>query len=1009
MGATSSLANTTSSLTRSDTLNSTDLSNRKSSRNFASTIKKRFSSKKTRRFLKQLDYGKICREFLSTWSTDNLIQLVNDYETNSIIKDFHLQAELARPTVSNVSQDLRKLYDSADCADVYIEFKGEQFPVHKSIVCKRCPLFRELLGKIYTFGTVVPIQIDIAEITTDLFSNLLRYLYSGELESYAGDKADDYKQLLANLSRHVPNELEFDLKHLLDTGVFSDVKLVFKNSTSSNCGDRCNHNAGSHNLTYGSSATQSTKNLTYNSPAALNHSPSKSTTTKQSQQGGSTTNDRKCSACANQSSEYSCHAAVLASRSRFFRNLILRYQAKNGSKGEHQTVNTSKQSIRIVLDEEYIKRRYINVVLNVIYCDATTNLLNLLPNCVCKCRTTNSLANFASNLTSMEAAQETNSFNSSFSNTSNLFNNTQTIFQTISNTISPATDQATKAEYYIDEIIDLFVIGKFLELDTLISICEHLLVDSINLDTVSRLLDWSEKSNGSEFVRRQCLCFLREEFSTIATSPVLLQLNENQLIELIKSDFLQASEDEVLRAVLKWSKFKLEQAFGQSNGCVNSSTNGSPMTGAQRSMENLTDEEQRDQVKELNSRLIKHLRVQHILPLENDLLKSALKNELNDLISTLPPYMQLNDEQTLSCERGIMAWINLENRSNFVKPRFFQPFYEEARTLLDERLSRCEEINFNEKISIKKPFNMPDNLYMVDDGLSNSLNKVNLHLSSATSLNKSTTADLDLNGDRTMIKKLKERFLINKLQIDLDYLNKETKNLIREKSTELYLKVLSSIRQLNLEEKYEILIYIQLRVLREHNLPDEMLFIFEQDEPEYATREKKICLNMNLKRRSLNKNRKFSINSIDLENFLSYDVNGDGHLETGSNQSERFSQPDNASQANRPNRSDLQNCDLQNGDHRKNCDEQSSTNQPGEDDVRPSDELHQTNQLNNSFNQLNQTNQLNNSFNQLNQSGYSQEQADVQSNQMNDLIQYNTYDETDIGLQEKEISLDVFI
>ena len=915
MGAVSSLQqqqqqNTT--VTRLDTITNNDL---RKSRNFASTIKKRFSSKKSRRFLKQLDYNKILRDFLFSWSTDNLIQLINDYETNSILKEFYLQSELSRPLITSVSQDLRRLYETSETADVYLEFKGQKFPVHKSVVCARCPLFRELLGKIYTLNTIVPIEIDIAEITTDLFTHLLSFLYSGELNKSFDD--EDYKNLFKSLAKHVPNDLEFDLKYLLDTGLYSDVKLIFKNSllSTSNSNLKLSNSSSSSNCTNSTfnnlNFLNSTKNLTYNSTAS--QSPTKRQQLNDKQQ--SIDEHFKCAACSSQT-EYSCHAVVLASRSRFFRNLILKYQAKNLNQTE--CINASKQNIRIVLDECHIQKRYINIILNVIYCDGT-NILNLLPNCVCKCTPSSSFYNLDN---TQQDSFNSNAFTSTITNLT-----TSTIFQTISNSIT-SSDSAIRSDHFINELIDLFVIGKFLELDSLIAICENLLVDAINLDTVQKLLEWSER-NGSEFLRRQCVCFLREEFTTIATSQLLVQLNENQLIELIKSDFLQASEYEVMCSIIRWIEFKLDQQKNETKGlrdpfkdafkdtnkdlklkdeikefCLNSSLNSNHSTVSSsnnlsfnynliansnqqnlKKMKRLNEEdEDLDRLKELISPFLKYLRIAHILPLENEVLKNALKNEL---ITTLPPYM-LNDDQTLSYERGIMAWINLENRANFVKPRLFQPFYEEARSLLEERLTRCEEINFNNKISIKKSFNMPDNLYMVNDSLSTSLNN-KLILNDNTlndGLNNSTISstatrenenpfslvDLDLNADRTMIKNLKEKFLINKLQIQLDYLDKETKNVIRQKSTEIYLRILPTIRQLNLEEKYEILIYIQLKVLREHNLSDEMLFIFEQEgggQDSIETKEN-YQLNLNLRRRSL-KSRKFSVNSIDFENYLNYD------------------------------------------------------------------------------------------------------------------------------------------
>lgn len=43
----------------------------------------------------------------------------------------------------------------------------------------------------------------------------------------------------------------------------------------------------------------------------------------------------------------------------------------------------------------------------------------------------------------------------------------------------------------------------------------------------------------------------------MAQSPVLHQLDKTHIIEVLKSPFLQASELEVLQAVLKWGEYQL--------------------------------------------------------------------------------------------------------------------------------------------------------------------------------------------------------------------------------------------------------------------------------------------------------------------------------------------------------------------------------------------------------------------------------------------------------------------
>lgn len=105
--------------------------------------------------------------------------------------------------------------------------------------------------------------------------------------------------------------------------------------------------------------------------------------------------------------------------------------------------------------------------------------------------------------------------------------------------------------------MELYEIGRFLELDSLIQSCEDMILDCLNLENLVPLLKWSEQPHGSPWVKRQALCFLREEFSSVASSSILYELEASHIIEAIKSDYLQASELEVLQAVVGWGEYKL--------------------------------------------------------------------------------------------------------------------------------------------------------------------------------------------------------------------------------------------------------------------------------------------------------------------------------------------------------------------------------------------------------------------------------------------------------------------
>lgn len=69
--------------------------------------------------------------------------------------------------------------------------------------------------------------------------------------------------------------------------------------------------------------------------------------------------------------------------------------------------------------------------------------------------------------------------------------------------------------------------------------CEDIIVESLSFDNLVSVLRWSDQPHGSEWVRRQALHFLREEFSVIAASPVLYDLDKVHLVQILQSDFLQ--------------------------------------------------------------------------------------------------------------------------------------------------------------------------------------------------------------------------------------------------------------------------------------------------------------------------------------------------------------------------------------------------------------------------------------------------------------------------------------
>ena len=118
-------------------------------------------------------------------------------------------------------------------------------------------------------------------------------------------------------------------------------------------------------------------------------------------------------------------------------------------------------------------------------------------------------------------------------------------------------DRATN----VQDAINLYEIGRFLEFNFLAQACEDLLMQLMSVENVVTILNWSLKPHGSAWISRQALQFLEEEFFNVSNKmEVLGSLSQSTIVRLLKSDFTQASESEVLQALVKWGEHQLKLA-----------------------------------------------------------------------------------------------------------------------------------------------------------------------------------------------------------------------------------------------------------------------------------------------------------------------------------------------------------------------------------------------------------------------------------------------------------------
>ena len=129
-----------------------------------------------------------------------------------------------------------------------------------------------------------------------------------------------------------------------------------------------------------------------------------------------------------------------------------------------------------------------------------------------------------------------------------------------------------------------------------------MLMQYLNINNVVSILNWSLNPYGSSWIAKQAYQFLEEEFFTISSSSSILgSLSKDTMMRILKSDFVQASESEVLQALIKWGEFQLSKENAQrEQPMVSTATLGRSKSGATSKRKEICDSE----LKELISSMI---------------------------------------------------------------------------------------------------------------------------------------------------------------------------------------------------------------------------------------------------------------------------------------------------------------------------------------------------------------------------------------------------------------------
>lgn len=273
------------------------------------TLKKKLSRSKGG--FKSHDHGKMLRDLTQTWTTQEINALVEEYEAMMNVKELKSQTNLVRSSAPSLKKDLLRLFKEGICADTTLVFENTHFHVHKAVLSSRCPYFKDLFSQHTEPNAVIHMEFKTEGMTTEIFSALLCYLYTGDFTPKKSGL--EYIDVLINLGEEfgTPNVLEQDLKLLFNSGEYADVAFVFPAQDSSDA--------------YMSADGSTISDHTY---------------------------------------EIFCHKAILCARSPYFRSLFLKNDV---NLPEDRTASSVR---KLVLDESVLTRQYARIVLQCMYTDS---------------------------------------------------------------------------------------------------------------------------------------------------------------------------------------------------------------------------------------------------------------------------------------------------------------------------------------------------------------------------------------------------------------------------------------------------------------------------------------------------------------------------------------------------------------------------------------------------------------------------------------------------------------
>ncbi|XP_029806633.1 BTB/POZ domain-containing protein 7 isoform X2 [Suricata suricatta] len=184
------------------------------------------------------------------------------------------------------------------------------------------------------------------------------------------------------------------------------------------------------------------------------------------------------------------------------------------------------------------------------------------------------------------------------------------------------------------------------------------------------------------------------DLSGLHCSPSVGSLSEVQALVAGKPNMTRAEEAMELYHIALFLEFNM---LAQEPNLLSGTAHSVNRRGVKR--RDLDIEE----LREILSSLLPFVRIEHILPINSEVLSDAMKR---GLISTPPSDMLPATEGGKS-----NAWLRQKNAGIYVRPRLFSPYVEEAKSVLDEMMVEQTDLV---RLRMVRMSNVPDTLYMVN-------------------------------------------------------------------------------------------------------------------------------------------------------------------------------------------------------------------------------------------------------------------------------------------------------